>query len=32
MNTEIEIGPTGRRLLPLTVLTAGKDGLLETTG
>ena len=30
MGTEIEIGPTGKRLLPLTVLTAGKDDLLET--
>jgi radical SAM family uncharacterized protein len=30
MNTEIEIGPTGKHLLPLTVLTAGKDELLET--
>lgn len=30
MNTEIEVGPTGKRLLPLTVLTAGKDKLLET--
>jgi len=24
------VGPTGKRLLPLTVLTAGKDELLET--
>ena len=31
MNTEIEMGPTGKRLLPLTVVTAGKDKLLETT-
>jgi radical SAM family uncharacterized protein len=30
MGTNIEIGPTGKRLLPLTVLTAGKDDLLET--
>jgi len=30
MNTEIEIGPTGKRLLPLTVVTAGKDDLLES--
>jgi radical SAM family uncharacterized protein len=29
-NTAIEIGPTGKRLIPLTVLTAGKDDLLET--
>jgi hypothetical protein len=28
MGTAIEIGPTGKRLLPLTVLTAGKDDLL----
>jgi hypothetical protein len=32
MNTEIETGPSGKHLLPLTVLTAGKDGLLETKG
>jgi len=32
LNTEIEIGPTGQRLLPLTVLTAAKDALLETPG
>ncbi len=31
MNTEIEVGPTGKQLLPLTVVTAGKDELLETT-
>ena len=30
MNTAIEVGPTGKRLLPLTVLTAGKDELLES--
>jgi hypothetical protein len=30
MNTQIEIGPTGKRLIPVTVLTAGKDDLLET--
>jgi len=30
MDTEIEVGPTGKRLLPLTVVTAGKDQLLET--
>jgi len=30
MGTEIQVGPTGKRLLPLTVLTAGKDELLET--
>jgi len=29
MNTEIEVGPTGKRLLPLTVVTAGKADLLE---
>jgi len=29
LGTEIEIGPTGKRLLPLTVLTAGKDDLLQ---
>jgi radical SAM family uncharacterized protein len=32
MSTEIETGPSGKRLLPLTVLTAGKDALLETKG
>jgi radical SAM family uncharacterized protein len=31
MGTEIEVGPTGTRLLPLTVLTTGKANLLETT-
>jgi len=30
MGTEIEIGPTGKRLLPVTVLTDDKDDLLET--
>jgi hypothetical protein len=30
MGTAIEIGPTGKALLPLTVLRAGKDDLLET--
>jgi len=30
LGTEIEVGPTGKRLLPLTVLSAGKDDLLET--
>jgi hypothetical protein len=29
MGTEIQVGPTGKRLLPVTVLTAGKDELLE---
>ena len=29
LNTGIEIGPTGKRLLPLTVVTAGKSELLE---
>jgi radical SAM family uncharacterized protein len=30
LDTGIEVGPTGKRLLPLTVVTAGKDQLLET--
>jgi radical SAM family uncharacterized protein len=30
MDTNIEIGPTGKRLLPLTVVKAGKQNLLET--
>ncbi|GAA1242844.1 TIGR03960 family B12-binding radical SAM protein [Oryzihumus leptocrescens] len=30
MGTEIEIGPTGKTLLPLTVLNSGRDQLLET--
>jgi len=30
MDTGIEVGPTGKRLLPLTVVNAGKDQLLET--
>ena len=30
MGTQIEVGPTGKRLLPLTVVNAGKDLLLET--
>ncbi len=29
MNTDIQIGPTGRNLLPVTVLTSGKEALLE---
>ena len=29
MNTGIEVGPTGKRLLPLTVVTSGKRELLE---
>jgi len=29
MGTKIQVGPTGQRLLPLTVVTAGKDDLLE---
>jgi radical SAM family uncharacterized protein len=32
MNTEIEIGPTGKRLLPLTVVTAGRQALLANQG
>jgi radical SAM family uncharacterized protein len=31
MDTGIEIGPTGKRLLPLTVVNAGKHDLLEQT-
>ena len=31
-NTEIEIGPTGKRLLPLTVVTAGRHALLANQG
>ena len=30
MDTAVEVGPTGKRLLPLTVVNAGKDQLLET--
>jgi len=30
LGSEIEVGPTGKRLIPLTVLTAGKDVLLAT--
>jgi radical SAM family uncharacterized protein len=30
MGTEIEVGPTGKHLLPLTVLKAAKDDLLES--
>ena len=30
MGTTIEVGPTGKHLLPLTVLKAGKEDLLET--
>ena len=30
MGTEIEIGPTGKTLLPLTVVGAGRDQLLES--
>jgi hypothetical protein len=29
MGTEIEMGPTGKTLLPLTVLGAGRSDLLE---
>jgi len=29
MGTKIQVGPTCQRLLPLTVVTAGKDDLLE---
>ncbi|NNM45460.1 TIGR03960 family B12-binding radical SAM protein [Knoellia koreensis] len=32
MGTEIEIGPTGKTLLPLTVLGSGRERMLETTG
>jgi radical SAM family uncharacterized protein len=32
MGTDIEVGPTGKTLLPLTVLGAGKDAMLATTG
>ncbi len=31
MGTEIEIGPTGKTLLPLTVLGAGRDRMAEAT-
>ncbi|NMM24626.1 MAG: TIGR03960 family B12-binding radical SAM protein [Phycicoccus sp.] len=30
MDTKVEVGPTGKLLLPLTVVNAGKDQLLET--
>jgi len=30
LGTEIQAGPTGKRLLPLTAVTAGRDDLLET--
>jgi hypothetical protein len=30
MGTEIEIGPTGKKLLPLTVLGSGREPMLET--
>ena len=30
MGTEIEVGPTGKTLLPLTVVNAGRDQLLES--
>ena len=30
MDTEIQIGPTGKTLLPLTVVNAGRDQLLES--
>lgn len=29
MNTDVQIGPTGRTLLPMTVLTSGRAALLE---
>ena len=32
MGTDIEIGPTGKTLLPLTVLGAGRKDMLATTG
>ena len=31
MGTEIEIGPTGKTLLPLTVLGAGRGAMAEHT-
>jgi hypothetical protein len=31
MGTEIEIGPTGKTLLPLTVLGAGRERMAEHT-
>jgi radical SAM family uncharacterized protein len=31
MNTEIEIGPTGKTLLPLTVLGSGREQMLEAS-
>jgi hypothetical protein len=30
MGTQIEVGPTGKTLLPLTVVGAGRDQLLES--
>ena len=30
MGTDIEVGPTGKTLLPLTVLGAGRAALAET--
>ncbi len=30
LGTEIEVGPTGKTLLPLTVVNAGRDQLLES--
>jgi radical SAM family uncharacterized protein len=32
MGTEIEVGPTGKKLLPLTVLGSGREAMLETVG
>ena len=30
MGTDIEVGPTGKALLPLTVVGAGREALAET--
>jgi hypothetical protein len=30
LGTEIEVGPTGKKLLPLTVLGSGREQLLTT--
>ena len=32
MGTDIEIGPTGKNLLPLTVLGAGKQDMVAPSG
>jgi hypothetical protein len=31
MGTEIEVGPTGKTLLPLTVLGSGRQQMLESS-